>query len=468
MLAARMEVFMPTQPPKPSDLSDGVTNHNEAYADHERASLGDARADARSGARRTDGGRRGDQKDAPPSNTASSNSNGGYFKALRWGVDSLYLSYTGELHPTMNEKLQNLKSIAQSPEAYQRVTAQLELDGHIFEVKDKGAPLFPFILEDNAYRIQVSRSSGRVPLAYVKLSSEYLSHVLSKEAEESLRRVVALLGEITESANVSRIDLFVDFVSSENMESWDRHAWVTRARSVNAYSVDGKFSGWSVGLGGIISARLYDKTLEIQKSKKTYLHDLWMSSGWDGISSVWRLEFELKREVLTEHGLSKLDDVLRNLNGLWSYATTDWLRLTLPNADDQTRSRWPIHPLWGYLSSVDWEASGGVLSKRFSNTRVPSDDKMFSLAFSMIVNYMARKGIRDMYDGLKEFEAAMYSYHERKSFYMGLPFDNYVAERVSIKAREFNTMLNPKPDEDDAQAAIDRNADAYRRASKGG
>lgn len=458
---------MPNQPLKPSDLSEGVTNQHEANEHHGRATLGDDRPDARAGAHRTGAlGRRGDNEDAPPSNTASSNCNRGYFQPLRWGVDSLYLSYPGEVCPVMNSELARLKGIAQSPEPYQRIHAQLELDGHIFEVKDKGAPLFPYILEDNAFRLQVSRSAGRMPLAYVKVSSEYLSHVLPKEAEESLCRVVARLGEIAEAANVSRIDLFVDFVSPENMEGWDRRAWVTRARKMDAHSVDDKFSGWSIGLGGIISARLYDKTLEIKKSKKTYLHDLWKASGWDGVSPVWRLEFELKREVLTEHGLSKLADVLSNLNGLWSYATTDWLRLTLPNADDQTRARWPIHPLWGHLSSVDWETPGGVLSKRFSNARLPSDDKMFSLAFSMIVNYMAKNGLRDLYDGLKEFEAAMYAYHERKSYNLGLPFDDYVAERVSIKAREFNSMLNPAPQED-PQETISRDSEAYRKASGG-
>ena len=185
----------------------------------------------------------------PPSNTVPSNCNSEYFKPLRWGVDSLYLSYAGEVFPEIASKLQRLKEVAQSPEAYLQVTAQLDLDGHIFRVNDKGAPLFPFILEDNAFRLQVSRSSGRVPLAYVKVSSEFLSHVLPDVAEESLRRVVALLGEIAEPANVSRIDLFVDFVSPENMEGWDRSAWVTRARSTTAYSVDNKFSGWSIGLG---------------------------------------------------------------------------------------------------------------------------------------------------------------------------------------------------------------------------
>jgi hypothetical protein len=216
-------------------------------------------------------------------------------------------------------------------------------------------------------------------------------------------------------------------------------------------------------LGGIISARLYNKTLEIEKSKKFYLHELWKASGWDGKSAVWRLEFELKREVLTQHDLFKFRNVLSNLNGLWSYCTTDWLRLTLPQEEDQTRSRWPVHPLWEYLSSVDWETPGGELTKRFSNAKLPADDKLFSLAFSMVINYMAREGIHDFYDGLRNFEAAMYSYHENKSNGLGLSFDGYVSERVSIKAREFCSLLNPEA----KKIVVQCTPEEYRQRVKG-
>jgi hypothetical protein len=57
---------------------------------------------------------------------------------------SVYLSYPGELSTEMDKELKKLKEIAQAPEPYQRINAQLSLDGHIFEVKDKGAPLFPY------------------------------------------------------------------------------------------------------------------------------------------------------------------------------------------------------------------------------------------------------------------------------------------------------------------------------------
>lgn len=106
------------------------------------------------------------------------------------------------------------------------------------------------------------------------------SHILSSLAGWLDRTV----GNLHDAPRVSRIDLFVDFVSPVDMESWDRHAWVTRAHSVNQYAVDGQFSGWTVGSGGVVSARLYNKLLELENSKKFYLIELWQRAGWEGAS----------------------------------------------------------------------------------------------------------------------------------------------------------------------------------------
>jgi len=429
-----------------------------------------AQPPARTHAQRAPDGRMGGkvEMDTELSNTVSNNSNSEYFKAIRWGVDSLYVSYPGEIFPDADAKLKELKKIAQSPEDHEAVLAQCPIEGHIFEVKDKGTKFFPYILVDNAFHIQLSRSKA-MPLAYVQISSEYLTHVGPAEAEKALRQIVEQFGTINEPANASRIDLFVDFVSSDDMESWNRHAWVTRGSSINQYSVEGEFSGWVIGPGGVISCRLYDKTLEIEKqSKKFYLHKLWKMAGWNGTDKVWRLEFEIKREVLTQKGLPKLNNVLANLNGILSYATTEWLRLTLPNPDDKTRSRWPIHPLWGYLSSVDWETNGGPLSSRFTAARLPGDDKLFSMGLSTIISYMAREGITDLYAGYEAFIAALYDYHVGKSLFLGLPFDDYIAEKVAIKGRQFNSILNSnKPTEAQKQAEQAKLAEQYRKQSDG-
>ena len=410
---------------------------------------------------------------AHPSNTAPYNCNPGdgfFFKALRWGVDSLYLSYPGELSRESDARLKALKLLAQSTDPNEVAKAQLALGNHVFEVKEKGASLFPYIIEDGAFRIQLSCPGHKAPMAYVKVSAALLAHVGPVEAEKRLYELLSELGEIKESANVSRIDLFVDFQTSVDMESWDRHAWVTRASSINAYAVSGNFSGWSIGLGGIISARLYNKLLEIVVSGKDWILPLWQKAGWEGSGLIWRLEFELKREVLTQKGLSKLYEVMNHLNGLWSYATTEWLRLTLPSDGDQTRSRWPMHPLWEWLAAVDWEGDGGPLSKRFKPTRGPNDVRLYQMACSTVLAFMAKHGYsaKQLYEAYEDLVAKLVDHIEQEAYKLGLHFDDYVAEKLALKRRQYNTATNdPEQEEKRKAAELAEQARAYRKESDG-
>ena len=381
-----------------------------------------------------------------PTNREPHNSNNEYFKLLRFGVDSLYLSYQGDLFPDVQERLSKLKQLAQHPEADQQALAQYTIAGHIFEVKDKGSSVFPYVMEDGAFRIQLSRASKQLPMAYVKLSSRYLSSITPQEAEEHLRSILNELGTLTDSAHVSRLDLCADFVSNENMESWGREAWVTRGKNIAAYAVNEQFTGWTVGLGGVIACRLYNKLLEIIESGRIDLLPLWESSGRSPGEPVWRVEFQFRREAMAQHGLVCLDSVMANLNGLWSYASTEWLRLTIPNPDDQTRSRWPLHPLWEYLSSVDWETDGGPLSRSFKATRLPEDKRIFALGASSIASYMAKHGITDYGDGLDRFLHDLYGYLCTSGEFMGLPAEEVLLEKVRLRAKEFNTILNRSED----------------------
>ncbi len=429
-----------------------------------------------------------DAKGTSPSNTVPYNSNNDYFKLLRFGVDSLYLSYQGDIFPEVQERLTKLKQLAQHPEAYQQALAQYAIAGRIFEVKDKGSSVFPFVIEDGAFRISVSRASKFTPMAYVKMSSRYLSSITPKGAEEQLRSILNELGTLTASAHVSRIDLCADFVSNENMESWDREAWVTRGKKIDAHAVDEKFTGWSIGLGGNISCRLYNKLLEILASGRVDLIPLWEATGRKPEEPVWRVEFQFMREILAQHGIVDLDSVLANLNGLWSYATTEWLRLTIPNPDDQTRSRWPLHPLWGYLSSIDWETNGGPLARSFEATRLPEDERIFALGASSIASYMAKHAITDYGDGLDRYQYDLYGYLQDKGQFQDLSAENFLLGKIRLRAKEFNTILNyseedwkrlerewkhlekerNRLEDDRARLEMDKAAATYRKASKGG
>ncbi len=86
-------------------------------------------------------GRNGGGTGAPPSNTAPDNCNPA-FLPLRYGIDSLYLSYPGELADHRETELRRLKALAQSA-PHEAAKAQISIEGHVFEVKDKSSGLFP-------------------------------------------------------------------------------------------------------------------------------------------------------------------------------------------------------------------------------------------------------------------------------------------------------------------------------------
>ena len=166
---------MPGESEKETDMSKHQEQGREGLSEPQPQNLtATSRSPARTGQRsdRADGDREAAErafKGARPSNTAPYNSNTGqeWFRALRWGVDSLYLSYPGELSRDSDLRLKELKQLAQSNEPGEVAKAQLPLAGHIFEVKEKGASLFPYILEDGAFRIQLSRPGHKAPMAYV-------------------------------------------------------------------------------------------------------------------------------------------------------------------------------------------------------------------------------------------------------------------------------------------------------------
>ena len=70
---------------------------------------------------------------AQPSNTAPDNCIKPT-KPLRWGIDSLYLSYAGQLCDEWFSKLTDCKTNAQSENPHEHALAQVSIAGHLFEV----------------------------------------------------------------------------------------------------------------------------------------------------------------------------------------------------------------------------------------------------------------------------------------------------------------------------------------------
>ena len=460
---------MKTTRPKPSDLSEGVTNHIDANEHLERATRADAGGDERGGAGTAGGGRRGGAEGAPATHRAPCNYNADGFGVLRCGVDSLYLSYPGLMADDWDHRLDALKKQAQSEDEREQALAQVVIGEHLFEVKDRGKGRFAYVLADNRYHIQASASSNKsLPLAYVQVSSEYLSAVGIEQAEASLRFIVNSLGLVEAPAKISRVDLFVDYVADLAMDAFDPlRDWVTRSQSIDLHYRYKQFSGWSIGMGGEVSARLYDKTLEIEKkSHKFYLHDLWRATGWDGERKVWRLEFQARREVLVSLGVVGMNDLVFKQTGLWGYLTGAWLRLAVPSDTDSNQTRWPNHPLWNLLATAFNEGIDQPMLGRFRSVNLPSDERLFVHGLGGITSFMAREGITELDEGIGEFLHQAQVFHDIRHPSVGKGFGAYIGKKVKVKNRRYNTVNNRKNTHADKQE-VKRRAQAYRGAKDG-
>lgn len=419
--------------------------------------------------REPDGRTHGEDSQGTPScNTVPSNDNIDKFKPLRFGIDSLYLSYHGKLYEEWDIRLEDLKTIAQSEDEAEQALAQVSIGSHLFEVRDKGMPRFPYVLVDNCFFIKINRKESKtLPMAHVQISSEYLASVGVEAAEIDLRMVINTLGIVDGDARVSRADLFLDFVCSDNLANIEQPDWITRANLMAKYfdcRLDEPFTGWVIGMGGNLHARLYEKVVEIvnKSPHKAYLFGLWQANGWQVGEKVWRMEFQVEKQCLKELGILTISDLLSQQAALWHDLTHDWLRLSIPNPSDTKRDRWPNHPLWHAIASVYSLQLDQPRLKRFRPARLPADERLFVHRLGGLTSFMASRGIEDFGEGLGEYLAQAKEFHSSK----GEPFHSYVGRKVKAKARKYNTIENQK-NMIGASRRLQEEADAYQREKDG-
>lgn len=191
--------------------------------------------------------------------------------------------------------------------------------------------------------------------------------------ERARRIAAAIMRHEPRAFVVSRIDLCAD-VETDELRDVPLREWIGRART------SGPFGEWEAkAASGVVTsysfgsrknrkapyARIYDKPRELQRSRKTWLLDLWHEGGWSG-GQVWRVEFELHRPWLVERrGVNRetgellqhvTTDTLAGLEALipamWSYLT-DWLTLRRTGRHANAR-RWELRDTWRAVQAADW------------------------------------------------------------------------------------------------------------------
>jgi len=198
-----------------------------------------------------------------------------------------------------------------------------------FTIKPHGTKGFSWILtgHDFTYKIANSNEPSSRPNAMIEIRSEALWRLGAENILNISLKIIEANGGNIVDAKPSRVDLCIDFLMSE--KKWSQNILkyaVTRATDYAPYYRNKNLTGIRIGKGDI-SARLYDKPLEIeQQSKKYWMYDIWGIQETPEKKKIIRIEFQLRRDVLQDLIINNIDDLFQKIDNIWAYCTKNWLK----------------------------------------------------------------------------------------------------------------------------------------------
>jgi hypothetical protein len=303
-----------------------------------------------------------------------------------------------------------------------------------------------------------------MPLASVQVRSHFLTGHGVESALEALGSILRDLGAGTEPAYwISRADLCIDFAAGWDLLSWDEESWLTHAAKIARYSERGVGSGWTIGARRTLSARLYNKCLEMRAKglQRPELIDVWRKNGWDGESQVYRQEFEARKEFLNGLKIQTWDDLKLLCGPIWTYLTVEWLRLVVPNPSDSKRCRWPLHSVWSALSQVPWPDNIGQPIERSAPAYQPSADYAIRQARSALTSFMAVRLMAEGGDALSALYQEMLEGLAPIARHRGVPTESLLFDEAALKATKAG-----KPFASVARTAAQRSNTARRAVQR--
>lgn len=189
------------------------------------------------------------------------------------------------------------------------------------------------LLIQNMYRIHIYKNPTNKAAVRVSCFSGMTAKYGAHRSRLIVMRFLKNLGFIWEIDKLSRLDLCVDidvdFDEFEFQISWDRI--VCRANYINSWEHPTTIY---IGRPQSIQAKIYDKGLE---------------EGGDNVKT--RIEFMLRRRWLREHNLNHLEHI--DLNRLWKYLTSKWLRITQRLPDGKHYDQLGLWHVWKQLQKYE-------------------------------------------------------------------------------------------------------------------
>ena len=182
---------------------------------------------------------------------------------------------------------------------------------------------YPFLIWNADFRIAFGDKN--TPSFFVT----YSSYALWREPPESLQRRfldwAASVGYVPiKSETLSRVDLCFDYEIADI--DFDEQSFVSLSSKDSQYREEGKIQTFAFGKGDVV-LRVYDKIAEIeQQSHKEWFYDIWRIR-----QNVWRIEWQIRKEVLRRFGIRTFRDLNDQRGDMLRYLATKHDTLRIPS-----------------------------------------------------------------------------------------------------------------------------------------
>jgi hypothetical protein len=183
---------------------------------------------------------------------------------------------------------------------------------------------------------------------------------------------------------------------------------VSRSKHRQFFHYGVKFSGLTIGRGGDISFRMYDKTIEIRETHKEHWRSAW--GDYDTSKPVYRAEYQVKRPYLSSREINTWPEALSAFAAIWQDLSSNWLRIVHPSTTDSNQTRWEQVPFWKELSaSLGSDIRPVKKTKALPN--IKTDKHAFTSLLSGLLSFAASRGIHTLSDLLTEYFSSATQYH---------------------------------------------------------
>ncbi|WP_424475037.1 replication initiation factor [Oceanobacillus kimchii] len=275
------------------------------------------------------------------------------------GIDTIEYGIEVENYFETFNSMLNLFSTLKQHAQDTSTEQELYINGLNLKVHRNGVPFYSFKLSCKDFIICfMDKKVGNNPPIKVRFLSNFLWSLGFNKSLSSFNDWISYFELNITNTKVSRVDICADSDEIEFLEE-DLNGLVTRAKGKTKHYVDDKyfsgkkFSGFTVGRGNPLLARIYNKSLEIKSSQKLWFHDIWEENMWNSDSDVWRVEFQIRRKALKEFGISSIEDLIKKEKEIWLYLTKKWLSFKSPSFDNN-QSRWKLTTKWTVIQNADY------------------------------------------------------------------------------------------------------------------